>query len=248
MKGSKRHICWYVNEAPALLNGTLFSASSMLAHAAAADPVWLSPLADEGYEEYWNERFLERLDLLDEHLESFRAFWPFKPWANGKVNPRGTPHWDALARVPLASGRPGAIMIEAKAHRGELMKPNDRSKADDQSLAKIRTSFAEVRGFYEIDDAVPAWETRYYQFCNRLAHLWWMNERAEVPTWLVYVLIVDDPAWRDGMTAPQWNDAFEMIRREVGLRPGHRLADKIGVVYLPAAPASPAAKSAGPRS
>ena len=101
MKGSKRHICWYVNDGRGVLNAALFSASRSLVEAAASDPEWVSPLADEGYEEYWNERFLERLELLDEHLESFREFWPFKPWANGKVSPRGTPHWDALARLPL---------------------------------------------------------------------------------------------------------------------------------------------------
>jgi hypothetical protein len=238
MKGSKRHICRYVNEPSARdhLNAALFSASPSLADAAASAPEWVSPLAEEGYEEYWNERFLERLDLLDDHLESFREFWPFKPWLNGKVNPRGTPHWDAIARVPLTAGDRGAVMVEAKAHRGELVKPKDRSKADAKSLEKIRTSFAEVRGFYEVAAHAPPWETRYYQFCNRLAHLWWMNERAEVPTWLVWVLIVDDPVWRDRMTAPQWHRAVAAIKSEVGLSAGHRLADKISVVYLPAAP------------
>jgi hypothetical protein len=131
---------------------------------------------------------------------------------NGKVNPRGTPHWDALARVPLANGRAGAIMVEAKAHRTELVKSDDRSKAESQSLEKIRASFAEVRDFYEIDSAVPAWDARYYQFCNRLAHLGWMNERAKMPTSLVWVLVVDDPVWPDRMTAPQWHEASEMIQ------------------------------------
>jgi hypothetical protein len=94
-----------------------------------------------------------------------------------------------------------------------------------------------VRGFYEIDQEVPAWESRYYQLCNRLAHLWWMNERAGVQTWLVWVLVVDDPAWpRDRMTAPQWHEAFEAIKREVGLSTGHRLEDRISVVYLSPAP------------
>jgi hypothetical protein len=84
----------------------------------------------------------------------------------------------------------------------------------------------------------PPWESRYYQFCNRLAHLWWMNKRAKVPTWLVWVLIVDDPVWPDRLTAPQWHQAFQTIKREVGLPPRHRLKDQIGVIYLPAAPAA----------
>ena len=63
-----------------------------------------------------------------------------------------------------------------------------------------------------------------------------MNERAKVPTWLVWVLIVDDPVWRDRMTASQWHEAFQAIKPEVGLPARHRLADRISLVYLPAAP------------
>lgn len=219
-----------------MLTAALFSASPSLVEAASTDPTWISPLVTENYEECWNERFLERLDLLNDHLESFREFWPFKPWVDGKVNPRGTPHWDALARVPLMADDSGVVMVEAKAHRGELVKPNDRSKADAPSLGKIRTSFAAVRDFYEVDDAAPAWESRYYQFCNRLAHLWWMNVVARVETWLVWLLVVDDPVWRDRMTAPQWHEALQKIKREIGLPSQHRLEDKVVVVYLPAAP------------
>ena len=63
-----------------------------------------------------------------------------------------------------------------------------------------------------------------------------MNQRAKVPTWLVWLLIVDDPVWRDRMTAPQWHGVFQTIKNEVGLSARHRLKDKISVVYLPAAP------------
>jgi hypothetical protein len=236
LKGSKRHICWYVNDAREYLDAALFSASPTLAAAAASDIAWVSPLAADGYEELWNERFLQRLDLLDDHLDSFQKFWPFKPWKDNKVSPRGTPHWDAVARVPLDGGGRGVVMVEAKAHRGELVKPNDKSKADEQSLAKIKNSFARVRDYYGVPLASPAWESCYYQFCNRLAHLWWMNEQAEVPTWLVWALIVDDPVWRDRVTAPQWHRAFDDIKSKIGLPTQHALSDKISVVYLPAAP------------
>ena len=53
------------------LKAARFSASPSLVEAAVSEPEWISPLADEGYEEFWNERFLERLELED-HLESFR--------------------------------------------------------------------------------------------------------------------------------------------------------------------------------
>jgi hypothetical protein len=235
-KGSKRHICWYVNEAPEYLNAALFSASRSLAAAAVANPDWVSPLIDDNYEECWNERFLERLDLLDEYLGSFRNFWPFNPWVDGKISPRGTPHWDALARVRLRGRSFGAVMIEAKAHRGELVKPNDSSKAQPDALDKIKKSFAKARDYYDIPPSAPPSESRYYQVCNRLAHLYWMNEVAKVPTWLAWVLILDDPVWPDRLSAVQWHDAFETVKREVGLPVKHRLDDRLVVAYLPPAP------------
>ena len=140
---------------------------------------------------------------------------------DGKISPRGTPHWDALARVPLASE--GAVMIEAKAHRGELVKPNDSSKADKDSLNKIRKSFGVVRDYYGVAETVSPWESRYYQVCNRLAHLYWMNVRAKVPTWLVWVFIVNDPVWIDAMTALSGTRRSRRSRRRLACRRNIRL-------------------------
>src|SRR4051794_2530150 len=89
LKGSKRHICWYVNEAREYLDAAVFTASPSLAARTVSDLEWVSPLAADGYEELWNERFLERLDLLETHLDSFGEFWPFKPWKDNKVNREG---------------------------------------------------------------------------------------------------------------------------------------------------------------
>ena len=180
--------------------------------------------------------FLERLDLLDKHLDSFRDFWPFTPWVDGRISPRGTPHWDALARVPLKAGSSGVVMVEAKAHRGEFVKPDDKSGAQPEALSKIKASFETVRAFYGISATAPAWESRYYQVGNRLAHLYWMNEDAKVPTWLVWVFVVDDPVWRDGLSASEWHEAFETVKKEIGLPSQHPLVDRVVAVYLPPAP------------
>ena len=49
-------------------------------------------------------------------------------------------------------------MVEAKAHRGELLKLNDASGATPASLDKIKTSFATARDYLGIPASVPAWE------------------------------------------------------------------------------------------
>ena len=83
-KGSLRHVRWYVNEAQDQLDAALFTGSPSLAAAASGQPDWVSPLESDGYLECWNERFLERLDIL-EQLPEFSAFWPFKTQSGGVV-------------------------------------------------------------------------------------------------------------------------------------------------------------------
>jgi decaprenyl-phosphate phosphoribosyltransferase len=45
-------------------------------------------------------------------------------------------------------------------------------------------------------------------------------------------------ARHDRMTASQWHESFEAIKKEVGLSASHALTDQVSVVYHPAAPAS----------
>src|SRR5689334_10027257 len=116
-KGSLRHIRWYVNEGAGQLNAALFTGlPSLVGDAKRGRLDWVSPLSRDHYQECWNERFLERLDL-ERYLDDFQAFWPFSG--------QGTPHWDAVARVP-GRERDGVVLIEAKAHRGEFLKTHDR--------------------------------------------------------------------------------------------------------------------------
>jgi hypothetical protein len=228
-KGSLKHIQWYVNERPDLLDAAIFSASPTLASLAQGSCEWVSPLADDKYLECWNKRFLERLDLL-EWLDAFRSFWPFAG--------SGTPHWDALAKVPLEVGS-GVVMLEAKAHKNELDKPKDRAGATAKdSRELIEASCAAARRFYCVPPDTRSWEDSYYQVGNRLAHLWWMHVVPNVPTWLVWVFFTNDHVtWNsDALAAHQWHHVFATVKQKVGLRPGHPLENRIAAAYLPPSP------------
>ena len=222
-KGSLSHIRAYVNEDSEMLDAAIFSAAPSLVAEARGDLRWVSPLASDGHLECWNERFLERLDLLD-RLQSFQEFWPFSG--------SGTPHWDALATVPTTDGV-GVVMVEAKAHRGELVKPGDATGSTGSALAQISRSCTIAREFFGVPADTRPWETSYYQVGNRLAHLYWMVTKAQMPTWLVWVFIVNDPVWSDALTAHQWHAQFEAVKHAVGLRSGHPLEHRIAAVYLP---------------
>ena len=228
-KGSLKHIRCYANDGSKCLSAAVFTAAPSLTAVAEGDLLWVSPVADDEHIECWNEQFLQRLDLLA-HLESFRGFWPFSG--------SGTPHWDALATVPTRLG-PGVVMVEAKAHEGELVKPGDKTGAMGASLELIRESCEKARRFYGVSSDTPAWETSYYQVGNRLAHLYWMNQEAKVPTWLVWLFFTSDASVGVGLTAPEWHNRFEEVKAAVGLRRHHPLEGRVAVAYLPPSPPSP---------
>src|SRR5882724_8309205 len=102
--------------------------------------LWLSPVKDDAYAEYFDQAFLNLLGLgqLRHPLEDFR--------------PPGGPRWDGLART--SSGK--VILVEAKAYIEEAV--NYRSKASSGSLAQINRSLAEAKRMFNArEDA--SWES-----------------------------------------------------------------------------------------
>ncbi len=76
---------------------------------------WVSPVRDDGYREYKDAEFIERLDLTDRLKTPLSDFWP-----------RSGPRWDALGMS--SSNRP--ILVEAKAHIPEAASPGSSASAE----------------------------------------------------------------------------------------------------------------------
>ena len=87
---------------------------------------WKSPLRSDGYAEYCDEDFLEKLGILNKIKYSLSDFWP----DNG-------PQRDALG----VSGDE-IILVEAKANIPEMVSPGTGAK-NPQSIKKIRNSLDE---------------------------------------------------------------------------------------------------------
>jgi len=104
----------------------------------------------------------------------------------------------------------------------------------------IDDALTAARRFYGVPPSAPDWRLHYYQVSNRLTHLWWMSTKADTPTWLVWLFIVDDPYWPTSQrfSAPLAQTTFGRVLRTVGLPSTHPLDDRIGAVYLPASPAT----------
>ena len=115
-KGSQKWLQILVNDRPDLL------AAHFRAAAKLPPPLnieWLSPLASDGYAEYQDSDFLNRLGvtLPANFLPTGRALQDFWP-------ERG-PVWDGLGK----SGEGHLILIEAKAHISEIASPSSAASS-----------------------------------------------------------------------------------------------------------------------
>ena len=81
------------------------------------------------------------------------------------------------------------------------------------------------------------WHQSYFQACNRIAHLYFLNEKLNVPTWLVWLFVTDAPEWPKGCAKPDvWLKHFAKVLSAIGLPLTHCLQDRIIVVHASPAP------------
>jgi hypothetical protein len=162
---------------------------------------WLSPLRADDYAEYYDQDFLDCLGAHSPHVPLDR-FWP----SSG-------PRWDGLART--ASKK--YIMVEAKAYPAEA-KTACRAK-DGSSLALISASLEEAKRYFKADpDAV--WQRPYYQYANRLAHLYFMRELNQLDAYLLFVNFADAPDVPSPCSEEKWVRESAAIERALGLPVG----------------------------
>lgn len=171
---------------------------------------WVSPLADDNFREYRDGAFLDKLGVrLD--CVPLGEFWP----SNG-------PCWDALGRTDGGQ----VILLEAKAHVGEI--DNSPSQAGEKSLPLIRESLESVKSY--VGSRSPAdWTTAFYQYANRLAHLYLLRTLNEVPAYLVnlYFLNADDMDYGRRFipkTVAEWEDPITQQDRALGIPSQHPLS------------------------
>lgn len=173
---------------------------------------WLSPIASDGYAEYRDAAFLEKLGLS--HLTGALAeYWP----ARG-------PQWDALATTDAGD----ALLVEAKAHVAELCSPG--SSAGEASLARIRAALRETAAFIGANP-LAEWHSVFYQLANRLAHLHFLRKHG-VNARLVLVNFVGDAEMNGPRTEEAWRAAYEVVWHIMGVPRRHRLRPHVLDVCL----------------
>ena len=133
-----------------------------------------------------------------------RDFWP-----------SGGPVWDALAIVDR-SDKPaerGVLLVEAKSYPQEMRSAGMQAK-DSRSREKIQRALAQTKEWLGVS-ADADWAGPYYQYANRLAHLYFFREKVEVPAWLANVCFVNDPHCPTAKN--EWREGLAEAHEELGL-------------------------------
>ena len=209
-RGSQKWLQIAINERPDILNDSI---RANLTLPASEQIYWLSPLTDDNYAEYSDQRFLDRLgiQLTERPLSSF---WP----------QRG-PQWDGLGKT--TSGQ--LLLLEAKAHIPEMVSPP--TAAQGASLTRIRESLNEVRTALKAH-AKTDWTMHFYQYTNRMAFLYLLRQLNNLPTHLVFVCFTNDEDMEGPQSADKWKGAIELLETYLGLSKNHRLSKCVHHVYI----------------
>ena len=150
---------------------------------------WKSPLKSDDYAEYRDEDFLEKLGILNKMKYPLSNFWP----NNG-------PQWDALG-----VSEDEIILVEAKANIPEMVSPG--TKAETDSRRKIENSLNEVKKYMNVSDTID-WTGTFYQYVNRIAHLYYLREKNKIKAHLLFIYVINDITVHGPKTKDEWLGAI----------------------------------------
>ncbi len=208
-RGSQKWIQEIINNNPEILNTKVIKKLPI----PESDIInWYSPLAEDDYAEYQDQSFL---DLLNIELSKFPLsdFWPS----------RG-PVWDALGKSSSGS----IFIIEAKSHIQEIV--SSGTKASEESLKIITASLNKTRKYLNSKSDTD-WSKIFYQYTNRLAHLYLLRVLNNIPAYLLFVYFVNDKDMNGPKSRDEWSGAIKLLHSYLGIN-RHKLNNYVIDVFI----------------
>jgi hypothetical protein len=209
-KGSKGSLKWIqhiVNDHPEALDYQIRKSIGMRNKGIE----WLSPKTGDDNAEYRDQAFLELLGI-NPGVMKLNEFWP----ARG-------PQWDGLGRI----GSEAYFLVEAKAHITENISSSQAKSPASKEL--IGKSLTETATFLNLNRKIdPA--QGFYQYVNRLAHLYFLREINKAPAYLVFVYFANDQT-HIPTTKAEWKGALQLMHAFLGSH-SHKLSRYIIDVFI----------------
>ena len=206
--GSLKDIQLLVNNRPHLLDSLIKKNFKELSK---EDFSWKSPLAVEDYAEYRDDDFIAVLGL-DVKQICLGNFWP----------KRG-PQWDALG----TASNNAVFLVEAKANIPELVSPS--SQAGVKSKVIIEKALEEAKTYLGLQNEI-AWSGKFYQYTNRIAHLYFLRKKG-VDAYLINIYFVGDKSVNGPETVDEWKAALQVMYTYLGLK-RHKLNKYMADIFI----------------
>ena len=207
-KGSLKWIQYILNDHPDILDNSI---NKFLPDSYTQSIEWLSPLADDDYAEYRDQTFLDLLEIKLTKKE-IKDFWPS----------RG-PQWDALGRIKNEA----YFLIEAKAHVSEILS-SSQAKAES-SISLINKSLRETKKYLNLKPKIDL-AKGFYQYSNRLAHLYLLRVLNNIPAYQVFVYFLNDHT-HIPTSQEEWNGALQLMHSILGTHK-HKLSKYVFEVFI----------------
>jgi hypothetical protein len=192
--GSQYWLRFAINNARPVINRELAATTEAPAD---EEIEWISPLPPD-FKEFQDQEFLDKLRLKLPKVQ-LNQFWP-----------RGGPVWDALARTE----KERIFLIEAKAHIPEINSPE--SGASSPSLKQIAKSLNETRTYLDADPIID-WTRTFFQYTNRIAHLYLLRELNAIDAYLVNIYFLNDKRMNGPSTIAEWKGALALLKTHLGV-------------------------------
>lgn len=165
---------------------------------------WKSPIKEDQYAEYRDEDFLRILDIESKINSPLEKFWP----------KRG-PQWDALGIDDEK-----IFLVEAKANLPEVVSPP--TVAEKESKSKILDSFSELKEYLNINNTID-WSGTFYQYANRIAHLYFLRVLNGINAYLVNIYFINDNSVAGPKSIDEWRGALTIIKHYLGIPKKNKL-------------------------
>lgn len=208
-RGSLKGIQVLVNQNQDLINNLLMSSFGDLAN---QQIFWSSPIEQDDFAEYRDNDFLLKVGLDPTEIK-LDDFWPKKG-----------PQWDGLAKT--TSGH--VILVEAKANIPEIVTAG--TSAGDISKTIIDKSLNETKSFLNLTNDTD-WSGKFYQYTNRLAHLYFLRVRCNKPAFLVNIYFIGDDTVSGPKSKQEWEGALKVLHTYLGLS-RHKLSKYMVDIFI----------------
>ena len=207
--GSQKDIQLLANKFPELLDSKL---SKILNKQIKLD--WLSPLSNDEFAEYVDQSFIERLGITNTIIHHLNHFWP-----------NGGAHWDGLAKYEDT-----VFMMEAKAHISE--QKIESTGASQKSLKLIEESLQNTKDFLNVTADISWCRDNYYQYANRIAHLYYLRELNHIDAHLLFIYFLNDSSVSENETQKDWEKAINSVYKSLKLERNNKLSNFIHHIFI----------------